>query len=85
MLDRRQIEESLLETVERTRAVYTAASKNFRAVVKEIPTGLPQPDGVNSIEIAGRREQAALTAYRQALAVFNRYILDGVLPDDYSA
>ena len=45
----------------------TKASAQFDLMVKEVPSGIPQPDGTLRIHKAGQASRAALQHYMRAL------------------
>ena len=61
---------------------HTAASKRFDCLVKEVPSGLPHPDGSHRIHAAGREANIALEAHVYALKRYTDYVLHGIVPGD---
>jgi hypothetical protein len=80
MLSRTDIEVILYDEVERTRALSDRARRAFTAVISEVPSNLPHPDGASRVTNARKLESAARSAYMTALLEFNRFILDGEIP-----
>jgi hypothetical protein len=66
--DDRDVLQFLREQVDAARIEYTvAASAEFDLMVKEVPSGIPQPDGSLRIHKAGQASRAALQNYMRAL------------------
>jgi hypothetical protein len=64
--------------VDAARIEYTVASAEFDLMVRDVPSGIPQPDdGSLRIQKAGQASRAALQHYMRAL---KRYA--GFLPQD---
>jgi hypothetical protein len=61
---------------------HSEASKRFDCLVKEIPSGLPHPDGAHRIKAAGREANLALVEHIRALKRYTDYIVQGIVPDD---
>jgi hypothetical protein len=71
--------------VDRTQEEYTQSKKRFQAICKEVPSGLPHPDGTHRLQNAARAQTAAMVAYSNALQRFNELLLSGKDPDDLDA
>jgi hypothetical protein len=80
--DFEHIESVLRSDLERTRRLYKTAVANFRNVTRDIPSGLPHPDGMTRIRQVTDAHNRALDAYRTALRRFNDYAIDKTVPDD---
>jgi hypothetical protein len=78
---REKIERLLLNELEITKNVYEQRRNEFRAVISEIPSGIPQPDNQIRIENARVHTSAALELYTRALREFNEFVLNGVVPE----
>jgi hypothetical protein len=59
-----------------------AAAEQFQAVMREIPSGLPRPDGVQRIHNSSRQYSAARKALMRARVRFDNFALHGIMPDD---
>jgi hypothetical protein len=81
--DHEDILQFLREQLSATRIEYTKASTEFDLMVKEVPSGIPQPDGTLRIQRAGRASRAALQNYRRALKRFANFTLEGRVTDDF--
>ena len=68
--DDREILQFLREQLDVARIEYTVASAEFDLMVKEVPSGIPQPDGHLRIHEAGQASRAALENYMRALKRF---------------
>jgi hypothetical protein len=77
-----EIEERLKGDLDRARAEYGAASRKFDLLIKDIPSGIPQPDGDLRIRQTGADARAALQNYMRALRRFSEYTLSGTVPKD---
>ena len=76
------IEERLRGDLEKARAEYHAACGDFHSLIKEIPAGIPQPDGELRIRRAAEASRTALQNYTIALTRFSQYTLSGIVPED---
>jgi hypothetical protein len=56
--------------------------KPFAEIMRDVPSGLPHPDGSFRIEQASMKKRLAMEAYRLALRRFNKFILDGTVPKE---
>jgi len=65
--DDREVLQFLREQLDAARIEYTVASAEFDLLVKEVPSGIPQPDGSLRIHKAGQASRAALQHYMRAL------------------
>lgn len=77
-----EIEERLKGDLEKARAEYQAACGEFHSLVKDIPSGIPQPDGELRLRQTGEASRAALQNYTRALTRFSQYTLSGIVPED---
>jgi hypothetical protein len=77
-----EIEERLKGELEKARSEYRAACGEFHSLVKDIPTGMPQPGGELRIRQSGEASRAALQNYSLALKRFSQYTLSGIVPED---
>jgi hypothetical protein len=79
---RREIEDRLRADLERRRgAYYDAKAESARLELYYADLGLTQRDGRYALRIAIEAQHRATEDYREALVEFNRFILDGKLPD----
>ena len=82
--DHLDIELRLKRELDRAREEYGTASRAFDLMVKDIPSGIPQPDGDLRIRQAAEASRAALRNYTLALKRFSLYTLSGIVPIDKS-
>ena len=61
---------------------HTAAANHFHLLMKEIPSGLPHPDGSQRIHAAGREAHEALEVYVRALKRFSDFTVHRIIPSD---
>jgi hypothetical protein len=54
----------------------------FDSLVKQVPTELPYPDGILSIQRAGMEAHVALEGYMRALKRYTDFTLYKVIPED---
>jgi hypothetical protein len=80
--DNLHIEECLKADLDKARAEYQAARVEFQSLVKDLPTGIPQPDGELRVRQTAAASRAALQRYRDALMRFTEYCLSGTVPKD---
>ena len=63
-------------------AEMNAASNDFQDVMREIPSGLPQPDGAQRIHNASRQYSTAREKLMKARTRFDNFAIHGIVPDD---
>ena len=83
--DHLYIELRLKRELDKAREEYEIASRAFDLMVKDIPSGIPQPDGDLRIRQTAEASRAALRKYTLALKRFSQYTLSGIVPVDNSA
>ncbi len=81
MQTRKRIEEILKEELEKSRVRYQESKKDFAEAARDAK-GVGNADGHFSARQAVVRESQARQAYVTALLRFNRFLLDGTVPDD---
>jgi hypothetical protein len=81
-MDRNRITRILTSELAQDYSRHTAASKRFDDLVKEVPSGLPHPDGCERIHAAGRDASVTLEAYVFALRRYADFSVHGIVPDD---
>ena len=67
----------LRKDLARAQAVYEQTQREFRAIISDVPSGIPQPDGSLRIENASRKNAAALDDYVRALREFSAFLSAG--------
>lgn len=75
--DDREVLQFLREQVDAARLEYTVASAEFDLMAKDLPSGIPQPDGTLRIHKVGQASRAALQHYMRAL----KRLVDFLPPD----
>ena len=75
--DDREVLQFLRELLDGARTEYTKASAEFDLIVKDVPSGIPQPDGTLRIHKVGQASRAALQHYMRAL----KRLVDFLPPD----
>jgi hypothetical protein len=81
MRTREEIENVLIAELDRTKMAHDKARKEFNALLADIPSGLPYPDGTLRMTKAGRANTQTMDAYARALREFNAFIIDGSIPE----
>ncbi len=76
------IENRLKAELDKTRAEYQAAHGQFQSMLKDIPSGIPHPDGELRIRQTGAVSRTPLQNYRRALMRFSDYCISGIVPND---
>ena len=80
--DHLEIEQRLKGELDKAREAYGAASREFDLLIRDIPSGIPQPDGNLRIRKIGEASRVALKNYTLALKRFSQYTLAGIVPED---
>ncbi len=73
-------QDELRAEVERTRADYRESLARFRAIAE--PCGVPFPDGVQRVSVAGQEVRHALAEYTHAVQRENEFLVNRALDDD---
>jgi len=77
------MEERLRNALEEAKAVYQCAKIEYRQALEcRADLSLAHPDGRQALAAATKTHQYAFEKYTRALLRFNRFILDGKLPED---
>jgi len=72
----------LAQELDKARHEYDLASKRFNAVMSDVPSGLPHPDGAYRLERSGKESRLTLDLYTKALRRYSEFLLYGVIPED---
>jgi hypothetical protein len=80
-VDDLEIEEVLKGQLDEARTAYNAA-RQVSDLIKDIRSGLPQPDGDLRIRQAGEALRTALRKYKVALKRFADYAYSGIAPKE---
>ena len=78
----RQIRAVLQQEIVASTARADAASKALSAIMGDIPSGLPQPDGAQRIQNAAHALAAARNEVMQAHSRLDEFLARGVVPGD---
>jgi hypothetical protein len=78
----RQIRIILIQDLTAATARAYAASEEFNAVMADVPSALPHPDGTQRIHNASRELSAARKEMMRAHARLNDYLSHGIIPED---
>jgi hypothetical protein len=78
----RQIRAALNGEILAATARAHAASEELRAIMRDIPSGLPQPDGSLRIQNAAHALAAARNEVMEAHSRFDEFLARGVVPGD---
>ena len=81
-MDHKRIHEILREEFEAAKRRMNIASVKFNEVVREIPSGLPHPDGTQRIHNVGRELADAREKLAAAIARLNDFVSREVVPED---
>jgi len=79
----RQIRTALHREVLASTARAHAASHALRAIMGDIPSGLPQPDGAQGIQNAAHALAAARNAVMRAHSRLDEFLASGLVPGDW--
>jgi hypothetical protein len=83
--DHFEIERRLKSELDKARDEYGTASRELDLLFKDIPSGIPHPDGELRIRQTGEASRAALRKYTFALKRFSQFTLAGIVPEDMTA
>ena len=81
-MERKRIHDALRDEFEAAKRRMNAASSKFNEVVRDIPSGLPHPDGTQRIHNAGRELVDAREKLAAAIARLNDFVSHEIVPDD---
>ena len=79
--DRQNIESTLAVDLKKAQEAFNIAKKTFNDATREVPSGTPHPDGAHLLKRSGAAFRSSMEAYAQALSEFNRFIIDGTIPE----
>ena len=78
-----EIEARLKEALREAKGAYDSAKDEYlQALNRREDLGLSHPDGALTYRLAMKNRALALQTYNLALIRFNRFILDGKLPEE---
>jgi hypothetical protein len=74
--------ERLRRSLDDARKRRDAAAERFDEALREVPSGLPHPDGQDRVRFASRDYSAARAEVSQALKRLTDYMVNGQVPTD---
>jgi hypothetical protein len=84
-MDHVEILKTLLDDVARATEASDDANESFRLVMKDIPSGMPHPDGVQRIHNVSSANAVARKNLHVARARLQQYQVYGFVPKDLKA
>jgi hypothetical protein len=81
-MDYKRIHEILRDEFEGAKRRMNLVSQKFNEVVRDIPSGLPHPDGTQRIQNVGRELADARKKLAAAIARLNDFVSHEVVPED---
>jgi hypothetical protein len=73
---------ALTDKVAEARKLTDEAAKLFSAVITDVPSGMPHPDGTHRIQNASRQLAAARQELMKAHTRLNDFLNSGAVPED---
>lgn len=81
-MDHKRVHEILKDEFETAKRQMNLASQRFNEVVRDIPSGLPHPDGTQRIHNVGRELADAREKLAAAIARLNDFVSRETVPED---
>ena len=81
-MSRDEIQHRLSKELNDAQCAYIAANSHFQTLAKEVPSGIPSPDGSLRIWEAGVESRRKLEMYGRAMKRYNEFTLYGTIPED---
>ena len=81
-MDHKRTHEILRDEFETAKREMNLASKRFNEVVRDIPSGLPHPDGTQRIHNVARDLADARERLAAAIARLNDFMTRDIVPED---
>jgi hypothetical protein len=81
-MDHKRVHEILKDEFETAKRQMNFASQRFNEVVRDIPSGLPHPDGTQRIHNVGRELADARGKLAAAITRLNDFVSREVVPED---
>jgi len=81
-LDHKRIHDVLTEEFEASKRRMNVASMKFNEVVRDIPSGLPHPDGTQRIQNVSRELADSRKKLADAIARLNDFVSRKIVPED---
>jgi hypothetical protein len=82
-VDHERIHDALRDEFESAKRRMNVASIKFNEVVRDIPSGLPHPDGTQRIHNVGRELADAREKLAAAITLLNDFVSHKVVPEDF--
>ncbi len=73
----------LQEQLRLARLEYDDASKRFKKLIADVPSGVPAADGGYQLKQAGAAARGALRGYMTSLSTLHNFEIRGTLPDTF--
>jgi hypothetical protein len=77
-----EIQRRLMKELSDAQSAYYAANVRFHTLVKEVPSGIPPPDGPRRILEAGLESRLNLEKYTRAMKRYSEFAIRGTIPED---
>jgi hypothetical protein len=77
-----EVQRRLMKELSDAQSAYNAANTRFYMLLKEIPSGLPAPDGSQRILEAGIASRVNLERYTRAMKRYSEFAISGTIPED---
>ena len=81
-MDRKRIHNALRDEFEAAKRRMNVASTKFNEVVRDVPSGLPRPDGTQRIHNVGRELIDAREKLAAAITRLNDFASHDIVPED---
>jgi hypothetical protein len=81
-MGREEIRRRLMKELGDAQSAYNAANARFNVLVKEVPAGIPAPDGSLRIWQAGIESRLNFEKYTRAVRRYSEFALHGTIPED---
>jgi hypothetical protein len=80
-MERQEILQVLQRDFRTAKLMLDAATEKFDAVIREAPSGLPHPDGLDRIHQVSRALSNARQEMVEAQVRLNAFVAEGIIPD----
>jgi len=81
-MDRDKVLKIMQSDIDATKLAMQHAMKVFDGMVRDVPSGIPHPDGLQRLKNASRDLSSARAALNAAVARQCAFVLHGIVPDD---
>ena len=72
----------LAQDLDHARREYDRTKVRFDVIMREVPSGIPHPDGTLRLQQAGKESRRALELYTKAVDRYSNFLLHGTIPED---